>query len=429
MVQMTLSSLLDSPEMERGLGFAVINHGCKVNKVESDTFASLLSARGAQLADEKHARLVIVNTCTVTGEADKKARKAVRHALKASPGALVVVTGCGAVIDPAAYSSLDERVQVIGRFELLDLLREGNEAPLRLGEGFRTRVNLKIQDGCDRACTYCIVHVARGKARSTNAAQVLAEAEAYLSSGVKELVLTGIDLGSYQSGDYDLAKLVNELMALSRSNCASGDLPARIRASSLEPMSITPQFVDLLANSEGRLCRHLHLPLQSGSSKVLREMARPYTADEFASLVEHLHDRIPSLSLSTDIIVGFPGETDEDFAQTMQLARACRFSKIHVFPYSKREGTPAATRSDQVSPEIMRQRAAQLRELSDELRDSDFASRMGTEELVIVESRFALTESYHEIPIPEGASEGALMPVVIGEGVIPSTCSEEMETL
>ena len=113
----------------------------------------------------------------------------------------------------------------------------------------------------------------------------------------------------------------------------------------------------------------------------------------------------------------------------MQLARACRFSKIHVFPYSKREGTPAATRSDQVPPEIMRQRAAQLRELSDELRDSDFASRMGTEELVIVESRFALTESYHEIPIPEGAPEGALMPVVMGEGVIPSTCSEEMETL
>ena len=429
MTQLSFSSLLESPEMKRGLGFAVINHGCKVNKVESDTFASLLAARGAQLADEERAQLVIVNTCTVTGEADKKARKAVRHALKASPEALVVVTGCGAVIDPVAYSSLDERVQVIGRFELLDLIREGNEAPLRLGEGFRTRVNLKIQDGCDRACTYCIVHVARGKARSSDAAQVLAEADAYLSSGVKELVLTGIDLGSYQSGDYGLAKLVEELIVLSRSNCTSGDLPARIRASSLEPMSITPEFIDLLASSEGRLCRHLHLPLQSGSSKVLREMARPYTADEFASLVEHLYDRIPSLSLSTDIIVGFPGETDEDFAQTMQLARACRFSKIHVVPYSKREGTPAATRSDQVPPEIMRQRAAQLRELSDELRDSDFASRMGTEELVIVESRFALTESYHEIPIPEGAPEGALMPVVMGEGVIPSTCSEEMETL
>ena len=415
MAQLTLSSLLESPELGRGLGFAVINHGCKVNKVESDTFASLLATRGAQLVDEEHARLVIVNTCTVTGEADKKARKAVRHALKTSPQTLVVVTGCGAVIDPEAYSSLDERVQVIGRLELLDFLREGYEAPLRLGEGFRTRVNLKIQDGCDRACTYCIVHVARGKARSADAAQVLAEADAYLSSGVKELVLTGIDLGSYQNGDYDLAKLVNELMALSRSNCAQGALPARIRASSLEPMSITPQFVDLLANSEGRLCRHLHLPLQSGSSKVLREMARPYTADEFASLVEHLYDRIPSLSLSTDIIVGFPGETDEDFAQTMQLASACRFSKIHVFPYSKRAGTPAAERLDQVPAEIMRQRAAQLRDLSDELRERDFALRKGTEELVIVESRFALTESYHEIPIPEGTSEGSLVPVVIGE--------------
>lgn len=418
MAEPNLSSLLESPAMERGLGFCVINHGCKVNKVESDTFASLLAARGAQLVDEEEARLIIVNTCTVTGEADRKARKAVRHALKTSPEALVVVTGCGAVIDPAAYGRLDGRVQVIGRFELLDLLREGREAreaPLRLGEGFRTRVNLKIQDGCDRACTYCIVHVARGKARSTDAAQVLSEANAYLASGVKELVLTGIDLGSYQSSDYDLAKLVDELMALSRSNCAQGELPARIRASSLEPMSITPQFVDLLANSEGFLCRHLHVPLQSGSSKVLREMARPYTADEFASLVERLYDRVPSLSLSTDVIVGFPGETDEDFEETMQLARACRFSKIHVFPYSKRAGTPAAKRADQVPPDIIRARAAQLRKLSDELRERDFASRKGTKELVIVESRFALTESYHEIPLPEGIPEGSLVPVIIGE--------------
>ena len=422
MANTSISSLLNSLANGRSLGFSVVNHGCKVNKVEADTFAAFLSAHGAHLANGDEAQLVIVNTCTVTGEADRKARKAVRHALKESPDALVVVTGCGTAINPEAYDRIDERVQVIDRSELLVILQEGRETPLRMGEGFRTRVNLKIQDGCDRACTYCIVHVARGKAQSTDSAQVLAEAEAYLKRGVKEIVLTGIDLGSYRCGDYDLAKLVKDLIAIADSSIVpdaagyplASVQPARIRASSLEPMSVTPQFVDLLARSEGRVCRHLHLPLQSGSSKVLHEMARPYTAEEYASLVSSLYERIPSLSLTTDIIVGFPGETDDDFSQTMELARTCRFSKIHVFPYSKRAGTPAAIRPDQVSPEIIRKRAAQLRALSEDLREQDLAKRRGREELAIVEGRFALTESYHEIPIPRGVPEGMLVPIVNG---------------
>ena len=413
MAETFVATTAESLGVEPGLRFCVVNHGCKVNRVEADTAASYLAARGAVPTSEEEARLVIVNTCTVTGEADKKARKAVRHALKAAPGALVVVTGCGAAIDSQGYAGIDERVRVVDRFELLEALKPDQSSPLRMGEDYRTRVNIKIQDGCNHACTYCIVHVARGKARSADAAAVLEEAEEYFANGAKELVLAGIDLGSYRSGDMGLADLVEALAKRALRYCEDGGIPARVRASSLEPMTVDDRFIELLSRSEGEVCRHLHIPLQSGSTKVLGEMARPYSAEEFLGLVERLRDRVPGLSLTTDIIVGFPGETDDDFACTLEIAKACRFSKIHVFPYSKRAGTPAAKRADQVDAILVKQRAAQLRGLSDELRASDYRSRIGTSELVLVESRYALTESYHEIPIPEGAEEGSLTPVVL----------------
>ena len=401
-----------------GLRFCVVNHGCKVNRVEADTVAANLIAAGGALVDEHDAQLVIVNTCTVTGEADKKARKAVRHALATSRSATVIVTGCGAAIDPDGYDALDERVLVVPRAALLEATKLEASASDRFGEGFRTRVNLKIQDGCNHACTYCIVHVARGAATSVPAQEVLGEAARYLERGVKEIVLTGIDLGSYTDGSWRLAQLVEALLELADKHCAPGAPHARVRASSLEPMTVNPEFVDVLASSEGRVCRHLHVPVQSGSTKVLREMARPYDAQGFLDLVARLYERIGCLSLTTDIIVGFPGETDEDFQATLELARACRFSKIHVFPYSRRAGTPAAMRQDQVPPEVIRSRAAALRVLSDELRAADFEARRGTTELALVESRFACTESYHEIAIPRGAVEGELVPVVIGESSV-----------
>ena len=397
-----------------GLRFCVINHGCKVNKVEADTVSSYLAAREAILVDENDAQLVIVNTCTVTGEADKKARKAVRHALKTAPNANVIVTGCGATIDAQGYASIDGRVKVIDRFDLLEALKPAESTPLRIGKDYRTRVNIKIQDGCDHACTYCIVHVARGKARSADAAHVLSEAEEYFAHGAKELVLAGIDLGAYHCGAAGLASLVESLVRVSQRQCKPGEIPARIRASSLEPMTVDDAFIEILAKSEGGVCRHLHVPLQSGSTKVLHEMARPYSAEKYLALVERLYERVPRLSLTTDIIVGFPGESDDDFACTLELARACRFSKIHVFPYSKRAGTPAAQRDDQVDPLVVKHRAALLRKLSDELRAADYRSRIGTTELVLAESKYALTESYHEIPLPVGAEEGSLLPVVLG---------------
>ena len=257
--------------------FCIVNLGCKVNRVEADALHVALMQQGAQPVDEEAADLIIINTCTVTGEADKKARKACRHALAANSLADVVVTGCATAINPDAFSSIDPRLRIVDRFELAQALNAGSSDALRIGEGFRTRVNIKIQDGCDHACTYCIVHVARGKARSMPADTVIEEARRYFEAGVKEIVLAGIDIGSYDSDGMRIAELARRLIDEAGRACEPGTLPARIRISSIEPMNVDEALISLLADFGGRLCRHLHLPLQSGSTKVLSEMGRPYT--------------------------------------------------------------------------------------------------------------------------------------------------------
>jgi len=192
------------------------------------------------------------------------------------------------------------------------------------------------------------------------------------------------------------------------------EAPCRFRIGSIEPMDVSMDFISLLAEAEGRLCRHLHLPLQSGSSKVLREMGRPYDAEEYRQLVDYLRAMVPEIALTTDIIVGFPGETDEDFADTCDLARYAAFSKIHVFPYSRREGTPAAERTDQVPSAVKAARTADLRALSDKLAAADRAHRAGATEFALVERPgHATTESYHEITVPESAPVGMLVAVTL----------------
>lgn len=458
------------------MNFAVVNLGCKVNRVESDDVAAHLAARGAE-TPEADADLIVVNTCTVTGEAEKKTRKAVRRALRANDRARVVVTGCAAAIDRAFYENLDERVTVLGKAELGKLWenapqigepvlarRDGGPALsphgaarvlagpastraaqgvgraargaapasqnggvgaaargagpasslLRFGPSFRSRVGVKVQDGCDNACTYCIVHVARGRATSRPADDVVAECVAYAQAGAGEIVLTGINLGSYCDGakrDPAAVRLADLLRLLLD---ATAHAACRFRISSVEPRDVDDALVDVLAASDGRVCRHLHLPLQAGSSKVLREMARPYDAPRFVALVERLYAAVPELALSTDLIAGFPGETDAEFQETLDVARACRFAKIHAFPYSRRDGTPAAARADQVPPAVRERRAAALRALGDELRAQEYARRVSTVERVLVESRGrGTTESYFEIPVPPDAQPGTLRELVL----------------
>ena len=292
------------------MNFAVVNLGCKVNRVESDDAAARLALRGVE-TPEASADLIVVNTCTVTGEAEKKTRKAVRRALRANDHARVLVTGCAAAIDAAFYEALDERVSVVGKAQLaqaIDALFDeapfspGEDAPLHIGSGFRTRVGVKVQDGCDNACTYCIVHVARGRATSRPADDVVRECAAYARAGAREIVLTGINLGSYCDGGrrdpsaIRLAALLRRLLDETADLHAPGEAPARFRVSSIEPRDVDDALIDLLASADGRVCRHLHLPLQAGSSKVLREMARPYDAERFVALVERLYLRIPQLA-------------------------------------------------------------------------------------------------------------------------------------
>ncbi|MEC4184081.1 MiaB/RimO family radical SAM methylthiotransferase [Adlercreutzia sp. R21] len=437
--------------------FAVVNLGCKVNRVEADGFERLLVGRGGVPSGEADADLVIVNTCTVTGEAEKKTRKAVRHALSAGDGAEVIVTGCATEIDAATYEAMGDRVTVVPKAGMALYLEEGaflsqlsqlserrvgpssschpgpapglfsschpewsaegakskDLAAFRPSDG-RTRIGIKVQDGCDNACTYCIVHVARGRAVSRPADEVVSEAVALARAGVREIVLTGINLGSYDHGGHDLADLCRRLLAETADLHGADEPPCRFRIGSIEPMDVSMDFIGLLAEAEGRICRHLHLPLQSGSSRVLREMARPYDAEEYRQLVDYLRAMVPEIALTTDIIVGFPGETEDDFADTCALARHAAFGKIHVFPYSKREGTPAAARIDQVAPDVKASRAARLRALSDELGAADRAARAGTTEFALVERPgHATTESYHEAPVPEGAPVGRLVPAAM----------------
>lgn len=394
--------------------FALVNIGCKVNRVEIDHIAAELIGQGALLVHDEPADIVIVNTCTVTGEAEKKTRKAVRQALRRNPAASVLVCGCAVAIDPEEFTALDARVRTVNKAEAARmawelsgsapaLFAEAEPAALRMGAHFRTRAGIKIQDGCNNACTFCIVHVARGLPVSERVGTVEAAVRRYADAGVRELVLTGINLGTYDSDGLDLARLTARLLPL---------VPAgRLRLSSIEPRDVSDALIDLMATSGGRVCRHLHLPLQSGSSKVLREMGRPYDAEWFAALADRLYAAIPQLSLTTDIIVGFPGETEDDFQQTLALVKAAAFSKVHVFRYSRRAGTPAAARNDQVDAATVADRAQRLAEASRTGAFEDTARRTGTIERVLVErTGQGLTESYHPVTLSAKMQPGTLVP-------------------
>lgn len=375
----------------------------------------MLAAGWKRVANAANCDVAILNTCTVTGEADAKNRKALRALLKAGKAA-IIVTGCAINIDAEHYADIDSRIvcehdkekipmlalrlvrdEVTARTSTLDSI------PLRRANaGFRTRVDLKIQDGCDNACSYCIVHVARGPARSVPTTTVLAHAQALADAGTRELVLVGIDLAAYRDGDIDLAKLVTLLQEKT-------DI-GRVRISSVEPQSVTPSLIDALTHSNGRLCRHLHLCLQSGSSKVLREMNRQYDADAFASLVTQLRTAIPQCALSTDVIVGFPGESDEDFEQTCKLVENCGFMRLHVFRYSKRPNTPAAGRTDQIDPRVKAMRSQRLIELGQHLALADMEHRLGTCEQVIIERPgLGTSESYHAVACDAALPIGSLV--------------------
>ncbi len=406
----------------RRLAVAFRTFGCKVNRVESEDAAADLLGRGVRVVAEEEAAVVVVNTCTVTAEADRKARKAVRHALGLAQAPVVVVSGCLAALDTGELAALGERVvvepdreRVAGR--VADLL--GVEAPppaerVRAGEGFRTRAAVKVADGCDAFCAYCIVPYARGVPRSVPLAEVVAEVERLEAAGVAEVVLTGINIGRYadpgasagDAGDAGAVAGAGDLAALVRAVAATGI--ARIRISSIEPLDVTPALLEALAETPAA-CPHLHVPLQSGSDAVLAAMGRGYTRAGFAARVEAARAALPGLAVTTDVMTAFPGETDADAAATLAAVEELGFARLHVFRYSPRSGTRAAGMAGRVDPGAGASRAAALRELDAVLRERHAAGRLGEEAEVLVEhvdERGARGTSEDYLTVRVAADEG-----------------------
>lgn len=375
-----------------GRGVALVNLGCRVNRVELDAMASELERAGAELVGEREAAVVIVNTCAVTGEAEAKTRKAVRRAATLPAAPLVIATGCVANLFADELSALAPNVRVEKdkaavaalAAEALGLSGDGTaamacETPTPTG---RTRPGIKIQDGCDNRCTYCIVWRARGAARSLPVGEVVDAVRAAQARGAREVVLTGINLGSYRAEGahgrtLDLPGLLDVL--LERTDVE------RIRLSSIEPPDVDAALCRTMAAAGSRVAPFLHVCLQSGCDETLRRMARVYRTADFRRVVETARVHLPGLALGTDLIVGFPGETDEDFERSLAFCREMRFAKMHVFRYSRRPGTPAATMPGQVDAHVSAERSRRARALADELRHAEAARLVGTDDLALVQ--------------------------------------------
>ncbi|RME76479.1 MAG: tRNA (N(6)-L-threonylcarbamoyladenosine(37)-C(2))-methylthiotransferase MtaB [Chloroflexi bacterium] len=355
--------------------------GCRLNISEIEEMARRLASAGHRIVGPGDvADLYIFNTCAVTHIAARKSRQVIRQLRRANPKAAVVVTGCYAELSPAEVQALGVDM-VVGndrKDDLPDLLagagllRDADPLPAvdaspyapPVGEGEgHTRAFIKVQDGCDNRCTFCIVTIARGAGRSRPIAEVVAEVNRLVSLGYQEAVLSGVHLGSYGHDWGDPQGLVHLVQAV----LAQTDLP-RLRLSSLEPWDLDESFFALWQNE--RLLPHLHLPLQSGSDAVLRRMARRTSQAEFARLVETARAAIPDVAISTDIIVGFPGETDADFAESLAFVEQMAFSKLHIFRYSRREGTAAAAMSGQVPDAVVQARSRKMHELNARLEQN-----------------------------------------------------------
>lgn len=372
------------PEEQRGPRVAFVTLGCKVNQTESDAIAEALGVFGTR-AEAEEAEVIVVNTCTVTGEADHKARKAVRHALALPTEPVVVVTGCLAALDADGLRALDVRVVVeADKARVAPRVQEALEArgvrPQTAQDGRRafsprTRAQLKVQDGCDAFCSYCIVPYARGVPSAVPMAELVERAERLVIAGVKEIVLTGINIGRYDDAG---ARLADVLSAV-----AATGVP-RVRLSSVEPRDVTERLLATAAATPA-FCRHFHVPLQSGSTSVLERMGRPYDVTGFADVVRRIRSAFPGVAISTDVIVGFPGETDAEFAETLAFVESQAFSRLHVFRYSARPGTPAAAMSAQIAGDVKSSRSAELRSLGDRLAVVYAAEGAGSTVEVLVE--------------------------------------------
>lgn len=400
--------------------------GCKVNHYETEAIWQLFKEAGYERTEyERVADVYVINTCTVTNTGDKKSRQVIRRAIRKNPDGVICVTGCYAQTSPAEIMAIPGVDIVVGtqdRVKMLEYIEQfkkerqpingvRNIMKTRVYEELdvpsftdRTRASLKIQEGCNNFCTFCIIPWARGLMRSRDPKEVVAQAQQLVDAGYKEIVLTGIHTGGYGEDlkDYNLAMLLRDL-----DEQVEG--LKRIRISSIEASQISDEVIEVLKKSD-KVVRHLHIPIQSGSDTVLKRMRRKYTMKSFAERLDRLKEALPGLAITSDVIVGFPGETEEEFMETYNFIKKYKFSELHVFPYSKRTGTPAARMEDQIDEEVKNNRVHRLIELSNQLA-KEYASQFEDEVLEIIpEERFkeesnedlyvGYTDNYLKVVLP-----------------------------
>jgi threonylcarbamoyladenosine tRNA methylthiotransferase MtaB len=419
--------------------YAVITFGCRVNQADSLGFEEELRASGATSVPPEAADLVIVNTCSVTATADQGARQTIRRVARANPSARIVVTGCYATRRPDEIAALPNVARVVHNddkprllsvitkeyaerisfsaastgsavaFTTADRFGDGDGscgATIEPGVAGRTAFTLRVQTGCAEPCSYCIIPTTRGAPRSVPVDDVLREVARIAAAGFKEVALTGVHLGSY-GRDLDPGSLLIELLrGLDAGRVRlqpDRDADVRFRISSLEPMDCSAEIVDLVAGSV-RFAPHFHLPLQHASNRVLAAMRRPYTIAQYSALVDDIRAKIPGASIGSDIIVGFPGETDDDFEQLAAYLERAPLTHLHVFPYSDRPGTVASAMGDKVPGTVVRARARSVRELGRRLTERFHDSQVGTTHraLTLEDGSLAVTGNYLKVRIPPG---------------------------
>jgi threonylcarbamoyladenosine tRNA methylthiotransferase MtaB len=402
--------------------YSVITFGCRVNQADSLGFEEELRASGAVAAAPEVADLVVVNSCSVTATADQGARQTIRRIARQNPAAKIVVTGCYATRSPDELRDLPNVARVIvndDKPRFLHVIRElttGERfgdgdgscgAAIEPGVAGRTAFTLRVQTGCAEPCSYCIIPTTRGTPRSVPIDDVVRDVARVAAAGFKEVALTGVHLGSYGR---DLEPRESLLALLLRLATWGAGRSERIlfRISSLEPMDCSRAVVDLVAASD-HFAPHFHLPLQHASNRVLSAMRRPYTIEQYASLVDHIRARMPNASIGSDVIAGFPGETDEDFDQLASYLETAPLTHIHVFPYSDRPGTAASVISGKVPGPVVRERARRLRDIGQRLAHRFRDAQVGTihRALTLEDGTLTVTGNYLKVRIPPGQPRNA----------------------
>ncbi len=405
--------------------YCIVTFGCRVNQADSFQIEEQLIGAGGTAVAAHDADLVVINTCSVTGAADQSTRQMVRKIARGNPAARIVVTGCYATRRPDEVGGLPGVVQVISNERKHELAQEiglttaerfagGDDAcgaTIAPGLAGRTAYTLRVQTGCDQTCSYCIIPSTRGSGRSKPIEDVLAEIDRVRRAGYREITLTGVHLGSYGrdlAGHPSLAGLLEAI-----GNVANG---VRFRISSLEPMDCTDEIVDLVVSSSC-FAPHFHLPLQHASDRMLVAMQRPYTLAYYRRLVDRIRTQLPHASIGSDVIVGFPGETDDDFVELEVYLAGSPLTHVHVFPYSDRPGTVAAGLAGKVHGSIVRERARVLRDVSRDLNRTFHHAQCGTARpgLTIDDGSVVVTDNYLKVRIAPGLSRNEWVTVRVSE--------------